>query len=132
MRKALSLVSQNNSPARAEYNKDLGRVYLAMNKLDSALLYTNVALQNGYLDEPACNILKGNIYLKMHRLEDAEQLFMKYIGKLPLNERHDIYYKMSLLKKNRGISNRHASTPKKAYAQGIRLKQTTRPDISAT
>ena len=102
LRKALSLVSQNNSPARAEYNKDLGRVYLAMNKLDSALLYTNVALQNGYLDEPACNILKGNIYLKMHRLEDAEQLFMKYIGKLPLNERHDIYYKMSLLKKEQG------------------------------
>lgn len=102
LRKALSLVSQNNSPARAEYNKDLGRVYLAMNKPDSALLYTNVALQNGYLDEPACNILKGNIYLKMHRLEDAEQLFMKYIGKLPLNERHDIYYKMSLLKKEQG------------------------------
>lgn len=73
-----------------------------MNKLDSALLYTNVALQNGYLDEPACNILKGNIYLKMHRLEYAEQLFMKYIGKLPLNERHDIYYKMSLLKKEQG------------------------------
>lgn len=101
LNEALNLLPQRSSLARSEYNKDLGRVYLAMHELDSALLHTNVALQDAYVNEltPACNILKGNIYLKMNRLKDAEQLFMGNIEELPLAEKQDVYYKMSLLKK---------------------------------
>ena len=89
--------------AKAEYNKDLARVYLAMNMLDSALYYTDIALQDGhsYNFKMTCNILKGNIFLKMHRLKEAESIFMKDIEKLSLKERQDVYHKLSLLKKEK-------------------------------
>ena len=99
--KALSILPQQNSLARAEYNKDLGRVCLATERLDSALSYADIALQNGQSTEfeQTCNILKGNIYLKMHRLKDAERLFLKDIDRLSLREKQDVYHKISLLKK---------------------------------
>lgn len=98
---ALELIPTQKKLARAEYNKDLARVYLAMNMPDSALYYTDIALQYGhtYNFKMACNILRGNIFLKMHRLKEAESIFMKDIEKLPLKEKQDVYYKMSLLKK---------------------------------
>lgn len=101
LHKALNLLPQRNSHSRAEYLKDLGRIYLAMNKLDSAMFYTNAALQKAQLNKfkLTCNVLLGNIYLKMHRLKDAEHIFMENIEKLPLEEKQDVYYNMSLLKK---------------------------------
>lgn len=99
--KALSILPQKEFSARAEYNKDLSRVCLAMNRPDSALFYIDIALQNDHSDEfeLTCNVLKGNICLKMHRLKDAERLFLKNIEKLPLKEKQDVYYKMAQLKK---------------------------------
>lgn len=100
LRRALSLLPQRNAAARAEYNKDLARVCLAMNKPDSALLYADVALRQEHSDEfeRTCNLVRGNIYLKMHRLKEAEQLFLKDVEQLSLREKQDVYYKMFLLK----------------------------------
>lgn len=101
LRQALELLPQGKTVAGAEYNKDLARVYLAMNKLDSALYYTDIALQGGhpYDFEMTCNILKGNIYLKKHCLKEAEHIFLKDVERLSLKEKQEVYYKMSLLKK---------------------------------
>lgn len=101
LRQALELLPQGKTVAGAEYNKDLARVYLAMNKLDSALYYTDIALQGGhpYDFEMTCNLLKGNIYLKKHCLKEAEHIFLKDVERLSLKEKQEVYYKMSLLKK---------------------------------
>ena len=103
LHRALELVPPQKKLAKAEYNKHLARVYLAMNMLDSALYYTDIALQDGhsYNFKMTCNILKGNIFLKMHRLKEAESIFMKDIEKLSLKERQDVYHKLSLLKKEK-------------------------------
>ena len=100
LRRALQLLPSRKSALRAEYYKDLGKIYLAMNKLDSALYYVDIALQNdsSFNFKLSCNLIQGNIFLKMHRLNDAERILMRDIDKLPLNWKRDTYYKMSLLK----------------------------------
>ena len=100
LRRALQLLPSRKSALRAEYYKDLGKIYLAMNKLDSALYYVDIALQNdsSFNFKLSCNLIQGNIFLKMHRLNDAERILMQDIDKLPLNWKRDTYYKMSLLK----------------------------------
>ena len=101
LRQALKLLPQGKTLAKTEYNIDLARVYLGMNKLDSALYYTDIALQDEhpYDFEIVCNILRGNIYLKRHCLKEAEYNFLKDVARLSFKEKQDVYYKMSLLKK---------------------------------
>lgn len=100
LRKALRLLPSSKSVLRAEFYKDLGEVYLAMNKLDSALCYVDIALQNDSSPDflLSCNLIRGNIFLKMRRFKDAERFLMKDIEKLPLKWKEDAYHKMSLLK----------------------------------
>ncbi len=98
--KALVMLPSSNFLLRAEYNKDLARVCLGMGQLDTALHYTDVALQDkhSYDFEQSCNIIKGDIYMKMHRYKDAERMFLKDVERLPLNERQYVFYKMCLIK----------------------------------
>lgn len=92
--KALVLLPKNNNILRAEYNKDLARVYLGMNVPDTALFYIDAALRyaHPYELERSCNIVKGSIYMKMRRYKDAESVFMKNIESLPLKDKYDIFF----------------------------------------
>ena len=101
LNKALALFPKNNNSLRAECSKDLARVYLGMNMPDTALFYIDAALRyaHSYELERSCNIIKGSIYMKMRRYKDAESVFMKNIESFPLKDKYDIFFKMSLMKK---------------------------------
>lgn len=69
-----------------------------------------------------CNILRGNIFLKMHRLKEAESIFMKDIEKLSLKERQGVYHKLSLLKKEKKDFNPHVNMRKRVSVAEILLR----------
>lgn len=106
--KALVLLPKNNNILRAEYNKDLARVYLGMNVPDTALFYIDAALRyaHPYELERSCNIVKGSIYMKMRRYKDAESVFMKNIESLPLKDKYDIFFNVFDEKREERISGR--------------------------
>lgn len=103
LHRALALLPHDPG-RRAECHKDLGRTNMAMNRLEEALRFLDLAQEEAGDEtmERSCNTIRGYVYLKMHRLEEAGRCFMKDVQKLPLLERHKVFFQMARLKREEG------------------------------
>lgn len=103
LRGALALLPHH--PERlAECHKDMGRVYMGMDQLDEALRSLDLAQEEAQTEEMKrdCGIIRGYICLKMHRLKEAGHFFQENVEKLPLMERHKVFFQMARLKREEG------------------------------
>ena len=100
LRGALALLP-HHPERRAECHKDMGRVYMGMDQLDEALRSLDLAQEEAQTEEMErdCGIIRGYICLKMHRLKEAGHFFQENVEKLPLMERHKVFFQMARLKR---------------------------------
>lgn len=86
------------------YYEEMSQIYISLQKADSALYYVNRAIGKNTNDEKIFeyNLLKGDIFLTMHRLDSAECYVMQDTNKLSLNQKMRMCQKMYRIKKKTG------------------------------
>ena len=104
LRRALSTLPEGKEEERAACETDFARVFLAMDVLDSAYFYINEASRWEVSRELAINrgIVRGTILSRMGRFAEAERVLLSGVENFPLRNKRDVFYQMSLLKRQEG------------------------------
>ncbi|WP_291530251.1 tetratricopeptide repeat protein [Bacteroides sp. UBA939] len=104
LEKAINLLPAEEHEAMSGYYKEMSQVCVSMQSADSALYYINLAISLSKKDENLpCNLVKGDVFMAMHRLDSAEYYFMQDTGRLSLSQKVEIYHKMHRLKDESGM-----------------------------